>query len=235
MAMRKLHNLSFLWTNSSTQKYFCRSVLPSYQTAQFASAGKKEKKRIRKEVEKGHFYEIKELNEHGGKVFPTDKKLRPKSILFPSIECLSLANGESRTLPQALGPNTSLVAISYKQFGFQMFDTWIPSYLENFNNKAGHQLVYLSVVEGFMLKMFQSLLLKSMKGAIPPEFHDTSFSHFGETEELRESLGITNRLSGYLYLVDKDGFIRWRGCGRASEQELEHLMRATEQISIKKS
>lgn len=51
--------------------------------------------------------------------------------------------------------------------------------------------------------------------------------HFGDTREARRSLGITNLLTGYVYLVDRDGRVRWRGSGLAEAWEVEVMLDAS--------
>jgi len=36
---------------------------------------------------------------------------------------------------------------------------------------------------------------------------------FGDTWSFRKSLRIRNKLTGYVFLVDKKGRVRWRGTG----------------------
>lgn len=48
--------------------------------------------------------------------------------------------------------------------------------------------------------------------------------HFGDTREARRELGITNLLTGYVYLVDAAGRVRWRGSGLAEQWEVEAML-----------
>ncbi len=41
---------------------------------------------------------------------------------------------------------------------------------------------------------------------------------------------LPNKYSGYIYLLDRDNHIRWRGCGFATLDELEVLVEATRQL-----
>lgn len=42
-------------------------------------------------------------------------------------------------------------------------------------------------------------------------------------EMVREPLAMENKHTGYVYLVDKKGRIRWAGCGKAAPGEAESL------------
>ena len=41
--------------------------------------------------------------------------------------------------------------------------------------------------------------------------------------DLRRPLGLTNRLTCYVTLVDKSGLVRWNAVGAATQQELDRL------------
>lgn len=56
---------------------------------------------------------------------------------------------------------------------------------------------------------------------------------FGDPYDLSKDLGITNRLTGYIFLVDRHARVRFRGCGHATPKEIAALLLATEQLLIK--
>lgn len=46
---------------------------------------------------------------------------------------------------------------------------------------------------------------------------------FGDAYEFRKVLGVPNLLSGYVFLLDRKGRVRWRASGMATEQELDSM------------
>ncbi|KAL3147112.1 hypothetical protein ABBQ38_015067 [Trebouxia sp. C0009 RCD-2024] len=54
--------------------------------------------------------------------------------------------------------------------------------------------------------------------------------HFGDTTEIRKALEMPNRLTGYAFLIDDQGLVRWRGSGKAEKAEVDSLMRAADQL-----
>lgn len=54
---------------------------------------------------------------------------------------------------------------------------------------------------------------------------------FGDPYDVCKALGITNRLTGYIFLLDRNGRVRFRGCGHATAKETAALLLATEQLS----
>lgn len=51
-----------------------------------------------------------------------------------------------------------------------------------------------------------------------------------KTKMWRFELEMKNRFVGYAYLVDKEGFIRWRASGIAQPEEITHMITATNKL-----
>uniref|UniRef100_A0A7S3Y713 Mitochondrial ATPase complex subunit ATP10 n=2 Tax=Heterosigma akashiwo TaxID=2829 RepID=A0A7S3Y713_HETAK len=121
-----------------------------------------------------------------------------------------------------------------------MLESWTTPYLEQRSGKSPTphlepNLVHLSIVEGFVLSMLRGLLTKSLAAALPAPLRPRALAAFADAESFRESLSISNRLSGYLYLVDRDGFVRWRASGKASEEELRLLLKAVDDLAAEEN
>ncbi|DBA80403.1 TPA: hypothetical protein ACH3X2_007342 [Trebouxia sp. C0005] len=54
--------------------------------------------------------------------------------------------------------------------------------------------------------------------------------HFGDTTQIRKALEMPNRLTGYAFLIDSNGLVRWRGSGLAEQSEVDGLLRAADQL-----
>lgn len=67
-------------------------------------------------------------------------------------------------------------------------------------------------------QLLKFLLLNGQKSNIERERHGQSFLRFGSTEEIREGMGIDNRMVGYVFLVDRKGRMRWRYVRRGKER-----------------
>jgi hypothetical protein len=52
--------------------------------------------------------------------------------------------------------------------------------------------------------------------------------HKGDISALRKPAGMTNKMMGWVNLVDSAGRIRWQAHGPAKEQEIESLIKGVE-------
>lgn len=222
----------------------------------WATSGTIDKKHTRTEqmrMEQGYFHEMMELQKTNGKPFVAEAQITKAAdaTSFPAVTAETLGGPVAEmALPASLQNKVSLVAVSFKQFGFVQLDSWIQPFLEvvtaasaaddasgkglkqQRKKRAGRgrggngstQIVQLSALEGGFIA---NLLKGSMKGgllkAIPPERHATALVFVGDVDPLCEGLAISNRLIGHAFLVDANGKIRWRACGAATEEEVRRL------------
>lgn len=52
--------------------------------------------------------------------------------------------------------------------------------------------------------------------------------------EASQSLGLLNRFGGYVFIVDGDGWVRWRGSGMATANELSVVSNLLKQMEKEK-
>eukprot|EP00617_Octactis_speculum_P008900 CAMPEP_0185776292 /NCGR_PEP_ID=MMETSP1174-20130828/85122_1 /TAXON_ID=35687 /ORGANISM="Dictyocha speculum, Strain CCMP1381" /LENGTH=137 /DNA_ID=CAMNT_0028464179 /DNA_START=313 /DNA_END=726 /DNA_ORIENTATION=+ len=131
----------------------------------------------------------------------------------------------------------TLVALSFKQFGFEQLSSWVDPFAEhakkmdNSENVTSHQVAFLSVIDqGFISNLLRGSVLNGLKRSLPDEFHATSLLHLGDTDKICQELELSNRIIGHALLVDQKGRIRWRGCATAEEGEIDSLLRCADRL-----
>mmetsp|Transcript_26324 Transcript_26324/g.40777 ORF Transcript_26324/g.40777 Transcript_26324/m.40777 type:complete len:315 (-) Transcript_26324:64-1008(-) len=210
------------------------------------------------EVERamGHFWMLGDLRKNGGKPIIANESLIPVSYaqVFPRLEGLvSLSGKENVNLPDFLCQDAgyrlssacTLVAISFKQFGFEKLKGWIEPFETAVchgigpDSRAGRaKVVQISIIEGGLYKMFSGLFIQSWKSSTPEELHENTLLHFGsedDTKSFRENIRMHNTLTGYVALVDGLGRVRWMGSGEASDDEVATLIDCARELTPTKS
>jgi len=193
----------------------------------------RQSKRERRSVDKGYFHEVMELQKTKGKPYMAMKTVRPadKAETFPDLKAENLMDHEIH-LPSALVGKVSLVAISFKQFGFLQLDSWIQPFLDassaaKKDKKRVSQVIQLSMTEGGIIaNLLRGSMVSGLREAIPVERHPNSLVHIGKIHDFCDALRIGNQLVGHVFLVDQKGKVRWSGCGEAEAEELDRLRTA---------
>lgn len=205
---------------------------------------KKERERLTDEMNRGYFADISELKQHGGKLAIANKVIVPAAtaVKFPQVE-VTYADGRTFKLPTICNegvvgsdklaiPNASLVCLTFRANSQAMVNSWSTPFREAFSGSKNVQLYEVSFVDSWILckNPIKSLLLRAMKKS-KDETNDglqrQVVYSFGDHYYFRKELKILNLLTGYIFLLDKFGRIRWQGFGAATEDELASLISCT--------
>ncbi|XP_076907136.1 uncharacterized protein LOC143563491 isoform X1 [Bidens hawaiensis] len=204
----------------------------------------KERARLKDEMNRGYFADMAELKEHGGKIATANKIIIPamSAVKFPQLEVNS-SNGKCFKLPiTTYGtdsesmkdeiPKATLMCLSFRATSQAMTDSWSAPFIEAFKDSNKVRLYEISFIESFLLSLtpIKKLLLMMLKKSKPEEngvLHKQIAYAFGDHYYFRKELKILNLLTGYMFLLDKFGRIRWQGYGNATPDELSSLLSCT--------
>ncbi len=184
-------------------------------------------------AQKGNFFEMREWRQHRGKVFTTSDRIATtdESKPFPSSLLIRrLSDGYESSIKDILGCHSkpTLVAVSFKSVGSDMLLSWTKPFTE----LIGGRLVVVNFVESVILGLMKGAMMSGMRKSLDPSAYQHTWVHFGTAAPLLEYdfLRISNRLSGYVYLVDSSGLVRWEGCGQASDLEIESMKKCYSEL-----
>jgi ATPase complex subunit ATP10 len=210
------------------------------------------RKRLQEEMKRGHFDDFKQLRDTQGKLFRGSPKLLPgthpssSSSLFSRVDVVDGVTKESISLMEAFSggerggkKKAILLAVACRDGAQPMLDAWVRGWTQAMTDSTylddrGHiyskmGLLELSVVDSVVMGLapFRTLLFGKVRETSRGIDAKTAFmfTHSKGYNQVLESL--ENRLIGFVYLLDSNGSIRWRGCGFPDEDELLWLANAT--------
>ncbi|KAG2260693.1 hypothetical protein Bca52824_079987 [Brassica carinata] len=220
-----------------------RSFLDFYQFGN-KKAIEDERARLNDEMNRGYFADMKEFKEHGGKIAAADKTVIPavSAVKFPEL-AVTLSNGKVLKLPitsevnaESLAvPEVSLVCLSFRASSQEMISSWSKPFLESFGDRDDLQVFEVSFIDKWLLGLFpiKKLLLRVL---LKPKNNEDSVLQrqtvysFGDHYHFRKEIKVLNLLTGYIFLLDKSGRIRWQGFGTATPEEVSHLLSCTSHL-----
>lgn len=186
--------------------------------------------------------EMQELRLTSGKLFAAElvggggSKLGRKSaaVAFPELSTVDVEARET-PLPAGLERRVTLVTICGRKISSSALLSWIEPFAHHVRSSSfaneHTNMVQISLVDNTWLRVFRSWLLADMRRAeTSRSVQYTSLLHIGGAEAFRAALGITNRLVGYVFLVDHRGVVRFRATGDATEEELDLLFQRTRDL-----
>ncbi|KAL0906116.1 hypothetical protein M5K25_024581 [Dendrobium thyrsiflorum] len=111
-----------------------------------------------------------------------------------------------------------------KDFNYRMAESWSAPFLEILDASTNVQVYEVSFIESwlFLLNPMKNIFLKIARSSSNP-LRRIAYS-FGDHYDLRKELQILNLLTGYIFLLDRHGRIRWQGFGSATTEEVSSLL-----------
>lgn len=210
-------------------------------------AVEKERSRLKDELNRGYFDDYRDLKKHGGKLATASQSLLPAmdSIQFPTLKVES-HNGKQLILPPGqtcadekleTSPNTevALVCLAFRANGQGLVKPWILPFINSFKAVDNIGIYEISYVDSWFLSLapVKWLLLRAMRSSrteCKVDRMERIFYAFGDSYEFRKSLHVTNLLTGYIFLLDKHGRVRWRAYGKSTDEEVSSMISCTSQL-----
>lgn len=196
------------------------------------SAKEKRQKQLDHDIVHSPFYESKSFTNTNGKIFtpPVSYFKKEKAKYFPSFVGYTLLNSK-RTLYDVLKGKVSIVRIFSTISGQNCIDTYTPECetAEGYDKLQQQypklQIVDVNVPQSWIKGLFVKMAKSNLKSIIPPARHDTYFMVSNKTfdVEVKKTLMCDNACSGYIYVLDEDGRIRWATSGFAVDDEAKVL------------
>jgi mitochondrial ATPase complex subunit ATP10 len=110
---------------------------------------------------------------------------------------------------------------------------WIEPFRTNLANTSDRaEVIQINFSTGWFNKwllrgFIQGLTIRNT----PLEHRATTFLYFGDQERFRDTLRMHNLLSGYVFLLDGLGNVRFAGSGEAKSEEAERLIRLAKNLT----
>lgn len=218
------------------------TVADTFSVSEFFgnSAAEKRQRQLDHDIKHSPFYDSKSFSNTQGKIFtpPVSYFKRDKSKFFPNIVGENL-QGNTVALQDVIPGKVSIVRIFSTISGERCTNTYVEDNLteigytqlqEKYKNA---QIVDYNIPQSWIKGLFVKMAKSNLRKIVPSARHDKYFilpnTLFGV--DIRKVLKCDNNCSGYIYVLDDDGRIRWATSGYANESEKAILWRAVEGIN----
>jgi mitochondrial ATPase complex subunit ATP10 len=208
-----------------------KNILPGGEYVHKFDKGSGEYRRILVERNHGSFWMLKELQTVDNKPILASLIAEEDALVLPTIAGVTLLSTDEKVdLPHHLlrtnrtkDPNSqcTVLGVSFKDYGYQLSESWLGQLEQSFASNPRVEVVRLTITEGAWIKrLLSGVMTRSMKPNVPPERRDRFLMHFGNEALLKDCLRMHNTLTGYVFVLDGLGRVRWAGSGKASPEEL---------------
>lgn len=210
----------------------------------FFSEDSIEKRRdsINYDITHSPFYESKSFANTKGKIFtpPVSYFKAEKSKFFPDFLAKCLA-GEERYLHEMTKNKVSVIRLFSTVSGEKCTETYFENegknYLSNghsifLNEFPLSEIIDINVPIGWLKSKLVKWSLGNLKKIVPKE-RQQNYLILSEKSlpfDVKQKLMCDNRCSGYIYVVDYKGRIRWATSGYANEEERKLLWKCVSSL-----
>lgn len=197
------------------------------------------------EMAYGYFWMLKDMRQSDEKPIQSSVIAEDHAKVFPNLHGLTSLAGTTVDLPEyALRQNrsrdpkaqTTLIVVSFRDFGYQLLSSWIEPYENSIVDKSRNEVLQLTISEGYLNKWLKSPLESLMRRNTPEQHWDRTLTYFGNDADIslaRDSLRMHNSMTGYVFILDGVGRVRYAGSGRATDEEAQEMVQLA--LSLRKS
>ena len=157
------------------------------------------------------------------------------AVAFPTFDAVDV-DGTAVAFPALLKRRVTLVGVSFRAIGAAQSREWLEPFGRRvyltYRGMAHTATAHCSLIEQpvFRFTWLRNWLLRDLrKAATDISLNTWNCLKIGDVAPIRQQLGLDNRLVGYVYLLDQEGRVRFRGSGSPTEDELQLLFQVTEE------
>ncbi len=149
--------------------------------------------------------------------------------MFPKMQGRSLA-GSDVAFPDAALGRIALISVAFERHAQGMLDSWSEPFVQKFGGDEAYVAYELPIIDAFWPRLISFSIDAGMRSGIPRERHPYVVTYYGDSTDLRQALGISDRSLGYAYLLDRHGVIRWAGNGYATASRIDEMIGIAEEL-----
>ena len=153
----------------------------------------------------------------------------PAGTSFPTVTVPALSRALV-TLPEAAAGRVTLVTISFTRKAQAMAASWTGPFLRELGADPGLAAYEITIFDALWERIAGMQVKESMREKIPPERLPFVLPFYGDSSGLTGPLGITNRTVPWVFLLDRDGIVRWTVKGEASPERVREMIGRAREI-----
>ena len=213
-----------------------------YHSLFSAEAKEARQKKLDYEMQHSPLYDAKCFRNTNGKIFTPPKSYfrAEKSLYFPDFYAKTL-DGKQRSIYEALGDKITIVNIfssvtgercTHSYYKLDEKDYYLKDYTEFTKEYPNCQIFDVNIPTNWLKGFVLNLSLSNLRKMIPKERSNHYFilpDHIFQYK-IRQELLCDNQCSGFIYILDPQGRIRWLTSGYSTPEEYELMWKVVKRL-----
>jgi hypothetical protein len=149
--------------------------------------------------------------------------------LFPSLSSQALS-GETVSLPADCRGFVTLIAIAFQRGAQGMIESWYEPFSREFGDNPEVRFYEIPMIGSAYWRMISGWIDSGMRSGIPVIKHPYVVTFYGDVFPYRRDLGMEDPALAYMFLLDREGRIRWKAMGYAGEEDVAGMQEYVDRL-----
>ncbi len=145
---------------------------------------------------------------------------------FPTVRG-ELLTRQDFTVPRDLRGQVAVLIPVFKQGSQSLVDTWTADLFPKMGEHPDLRVIEMPMIRNW--KWASGFVDNAMRGGIPQPLHENVFTYYGRMRNYYDQFGTDRPTEIHVYVLDREGKIRFIERGRATNDKLEALWEVVEE------
>jgi hypothetical protein len=152
-----------------------------------------------------------------------------KGILFPPLSSAALDGSIVRLPHDALG-SVVCIAIAFRRQAQAQVDSWLAPFTRVYGGDPAVRIYEIPMIGTIYGRLMAGRIDSGMRSGISRELHPFVITFYGHLAPYKKALDMPDSSLAYFFLLDREGRIRWRNRGRATEEGVKEMLELTSRL-----
>jgi hypothetical protein len=140
--------------------------------------------------------------------------------VFPNLSAETLSK-KAIEFPKDVKGKPTIIVIAFKREAQNQIDPWLAAISKKYKKKEINYYEIPMMSGGY--KIISGIIDGGMRGGVPPALHDFVASYYGNLDNYISYLNIKKDKNCYLFLLDKNGIIKFKTESTINPVKLQEL------------
>jgi hypothetical protein len=122
------------------------------------------------------------------------------------------------------------MVIAFRRSSQSQVDSWLGPAGRTFGPDTGVKIYEIPMIGTRYGRLMAGRIDTGMRSGISPEKHPFVITCYGDLAPYKKALEMPDPSLVYVFLLDREGRIRWRNSGRATKNDLQDLIETASRI-----
>jgi len=134
-----------------------------------------------------------------------------------------LLDGSRLVLPDSASGSIALVGFGYKRESQHDLNSWLVPLRKEYSAADGFRAYEVPMMGRRIPGLLRGIINRAMRNAINEPNRRWVAPYYGDIDGYSKRLGVTDRSQVQMFLLDRNGLVRWYAAGPAAGSALEEL------------